>query len=202
MRIASEQFRPATPSLSSAQIVILRSGVHVQHHLLLIVLQHPHDHPSCGCILHLSALGQHSAFFRFGTAFVSLLCGSGCHLPVLGKPHWPAYSAASLFIGSGDISGACDLWQHCALSSFALVGEVGCSGKVVVSACVYGLCPGSFASSSVLCGAASVLCATTFSAEYDGAYSSAGVAAYSSWSSSCQDAASCVHCEVHLLGAV
>ena len=35
MRIASELFRPATPSLSSAQIVSLRSGV--QHHVLCLL---------------------------------------------------------------------------------------------------------------------------------------------------------------------
>ena len=190
MRIASEQLGPAAsrivkPSLSSARIVSQHSGVQhrqlryvLQHHRLLVGLQHPH--PVCDGILHLSALGQHSVFVRLGTAFVSSLCGSGHHLPVLGKPHWPAYSVASVFISVGDVSGVCDLWRRCALSSvFTLKGEVGCSKKVVVSPCVYGLCPGSFASSSVLCGAASALCATTISTEYDGASSSAGMAACS-----------------------
>ena len=109
MRIASEQLRPAAPSLSFARIVSLHSGV--QHYLLLIALQHPH--PFCDGTLHLSALGQHSAFFqvRLGAAlaFVSLLRGSGHHLPVLGEPHQHACSVASVFISIGDISGVCDL---------------------------------------------------------------------------------------------
>ena len=80
------------------------------------------------------------------------------------------------------------------------MGEVGCSGKVVrvvsSSPCMYGVCPGSFASSSVLCGAASDLSATTFLTKYDGVSLSAGMAACSSCSSSCRDAASRVSCGV------
>ena len=148
MRIASEQLRPAAPSLASARIASLHSGV--RHHQLRYVLQHQrlstnrlliglqHPHPFCDGIPHLSTLGQHSAFVRLGTAFVGSLCGSGRHLPVLGETHCPAYSVASVSISIGDISGVCDLRQRCALPSvFTLIGEVGCNSKVVVSPCVY-----------------------------------------------------------------